>query len=186
MNLLNPEYEEFYLNKMYYIKHFLFLNSFFFLISKETTRQHAFRNSHPVHVRCISRRLQMDTRVAEAHAPRAEDSKFSFAAPTWARIVQDSCYTTALVSFFLSFFLPFSFSFPLKAITHGSRIQREPVARRRKSPVNARDLVIPHGRLTRNCVHYRRIRFGSPWTGFAHGTCTQEVCILHDTKISIN
>lgn len=48
-----------------------------------------------------------------------------------------------------------------KAIKHGSRIQREPVARRRKSPVNARDLVIPHGRLTRNCVHYRRIRFGS-------------------------
>jgi len=33
-------------------------------------------------------------------------------------------------------------------------------ARRRKSPINARDLVIPHGRLTRNCVHYRRIRFG--------------------------
>lgn len=75
---------------------------------------------------------------------------------------------------------------PPRPITHGSRIQREPVARRRKSPVNARDLVILHGRLTRNCVHYRRIRFGPVRGPGSRTAYAQEVCILHDTKISIN
>jgi len=82
-----------------------------------------------------------------------------------------SCYTTAVV--LKSDYVRFSDS------------KGTGRARQRKLPVNARDLVIPHGRLTRNCVHYRRIRFGSLRTGDpVLGVCGRR--ILHDIEISIN
>lgn len=59
-------------------------------------------------------------------------------------------------------------------------------ARRRKLPVNARDLVIPHGRLTRNCVHYRRIRFGGLRTRPALGVYTEGVCYMTPKLALIN
>lgn len=52
-------------------------------------------------------------------------------------------------------------------------------ARRRKSPISVRDLVIPHGRLTRNCIHYRRIRLGSP------RTCTEDAYVTWTSKLAL-
>lgn len=60
-------------------------------------------------------------------------------------------------------------------------------ARRRKSPISARDLVIPHGRLTRNCIHYRRIRESEDQAPVhaedVYVTCTLKLALINKYKI---
>lgn len=89
-----------------------------------------------------------------------------------SRIVEDSCYTTAV--FLKDDYARFSDS------------KETGRARRRKLPINARDLMIPHGRLTRNCVHYRRIRFGSLGAGLVRSVHAEGVSYMTPKLAIIN